>query len=301
MRTHPLIGSQTLDASQRRFPNVRFLQMAREIALSHHERWDGNGYPDGSKGERIPLAAHIVAIADVYDALTSRRVYREAMSHAMAREYILHERGLHFDPDVVEAFVQLEKQFIAIHETFKDDELRRSNEVQQAAASIAAQEAAVPSTPQRVVVVDDDAVTRSLIADFLGAHGFAAASFEEPAKALESIKRQRPRLIISDWEMPGMDGLELCRRMRRNPGAYVHFIMLTIHASKEELGQAFDAGVDDFLAKPFEDVELMAQDSLRITLRSFSRGGVASDSRLQTVERATHQSEQSAGKPGDHR
>src|SRR5208283_611780 len=115
MRTHAQIGAQTLDASHKRFPNVRFLQMARDIALSHHERWDGKGYPDGLKGQQIPLAARIVTIADVYDALTSRRIYREAISHAMARQYILQERGSHFDPDVVDAFLHIEKQFIAIH------------------------------------------------------------------------------------------------------------------------------------------------------------------------------------------
>jgi len=118
-----------------------------------------------------------------------------------------------------------------------------------------------------VVVVDDDAVTRSLIADFLSAHGFAPASFEDPAKALESIKEQRPRLIISDWEMPRMDGLELCRRVRdQTHGAYVHFLLLTAHAGKEELGRAFDAGVDDFLAKPFEEAQLLAR--IRSGLRS---------------------------------
>ncbi|MGD0767321.1 MAG: response regulator [Tepidisphaeraceae bacterium] len=267
MRTHAAIGSQTLDASHKRFPNVRFLQMARDIALSHHERWDGKGYPDGLKGEQIPLAARIVTIADVYDALTSRRIYREAMSHAMARQYILRERGLHFDPDVVEAFLQIEKQFITIHARFRDDERKRSNEAQQAAVLFAAKQAAVPQARDRVVVVDDDAVTRSMIADFLTAHGFAPASFEDPAKAMESIKQQRPRLIISDWEMPRMDGLELCRRVRaQTRGDYVHFILLTVHAGNEELAQAFDAGVDDFLAKPFEETELMAR--IRSGLRS---------------------------------
>ena len=219
MRTHAAIGSQTLDASHKRFPNVRFLQMARDIALSHHERWDGKGYPDGLKGQQIPLAARIVTIADVYDALTSRRIYREAMSHSMARQYILQQRASHFDPDVVDAFLQIEKQFIAIHARFSDDQRKRSNEAQQAAVLFAAKQAAVPRARDRVVVVDDDAATRSLIADFLIAHGFAPACFEDPGAALESIREQRPRLIISDWEMPRMDGLEFCRRVPPKPAA----------------------------------------------------------------------------------
>jgi diguanylate cyclase (GGDEF)-like protein len=119
----------------------------------------------------------------------------------------------------------------------------------------------------RVIIVDDDAVTREMIMDFLTAHGFEAASFADPRKALESMKEQCPRLIISDWEMPNMDGLEFCRQVRAMAqGAHIHFTMLTVHASKEELCKAFDAGVDDFLAKPFDEVELMAR--LRSGLRT---------------------------------
>jgi putative two-component system response regulator len=268
MRTHVTIGAQTLDASRQRFPNVRFLQIARDITMSHHERWDGKGYPEGLKGDQIPLAARIVAVADVYDALTSRRVYRDAMTHIQAKTYILHERGLHFDSDVVEAFIQTEKQFITIREQFKDEELREEQSGEGAVPGDRAS-TVVPAmrTRDRVIIVDDDVVTREMIMDFLTAHGFEAASFDDPRKAMESIKEQRPRLIISDWEMPHMDGLEFCRQVRAMAqGGHVHFVMLTVHASKEELCKAFDAGVDDFLAKPFDEVELMAR--LRSGLRT---------------------------------
>ncbi|MGD0463954.1 MAG: response regulator [Tepidisphaeraceae bacterium] len=268
MRTHVTIGAQTLEASRQRFPNVRFLQMARDITMSHHERWDGKGYPEGLKGDQIPLAARIVAVADVYDALTSRRVYRDAMTHVQAKTYILRERGLHFDPDVVQAFIQTEKQFITIREQFKDEEQREERLTEAGRPEDAAPAIEPALLPRdRVIIVDDDAVTREMIMDFLTAHGFEAASFDDPRKALESIREQLPRLIISDWEMPHMDGLEFCRQVRAMAqGGHVHFIMLTIHASKEELCQAFDAGVDDFLAKPFDEVELMAR--LRSGLRT---------------------------------
>jgi putative two-component system response regulator len=268
MRTHVTIGAQTLDASRQRFPNVRFLQIARDITMSHHERWDGTGYPEKLKGDQIPLAARIVAVADVYDALTSRRVYRDAMTHVQAKTYILRERGLHFDPDVVEAFIQTERQFITIREQFKDEELREEQLTEDGRlADGAAAKEPIARSRDRVIIVDDDAVTREMIMDFLTAHGFEAASFDDPRKALESINEQRPRLIISDWEMPHMDGLEFCRQVRAMvQGGHVHFIMLTVHASKDELCQAFDAGVDDFLAKPFDEVELMAR--LRSGLRT---------------------------------
>ncbi len=117
------------------------------------------------------------------------------------------------------------------------------------------------------MIVDDDVVSRKIIMEFLTEHGFDAVSFDDPGQALESIKEQRPRLIISDWEMPRMDGLEFCRRVRElSLGGHLHFIMLTVHASKAELSQAFDAGVDDFLGKPFDEVELMAR--LRSGLRA---------------------------------
>ena len=89
MRTHAGLGAQTLAASLQRFPHAQFLQMARDIALSHHERWDGKGYPQQLAGTAIPLSARIVALADVYDALTSRRVYRDAMSHTQAKALIV--------------------------------------------------------------------------------------------------------------------------------------------------------------------------------------------------------------------
>ena len=88
--------------------------MARDIALTHHEKYDGSGYPQGLAGADIPLAGRIVAVADVYDALTSKRVYKGAYSHSIAREIIVKDSGKHFDPDVVEAFVARERDFEGI-------------------------------------------------------------------------------------------------------------------------------------------------------------------------------------------
>ncbi|GAB3240961.1 hypothetical protein GCM10027295_39500 [Pseudaeromonas pectinilytica] len=100
--------------------SVEFLQMAKEIAYGHHEKWDGSGYPQGLVGEAIPLSARLMALADVYDALISRRVYKEGMPHAKAAEIIAQGRGSHFDPDVVDAFFQIEQTFIAIAQRYID-------------------------------------------------------------------------------------------------------------------------------------------------------------------------------------
>jgi len=109
---HPVIGGETLAAIRRHLDAPDdFLVPACEIAFSHHERWDGRGYPFGLAGEQIPLAARLVALADVYDALTSDRVYRRAMSHEAAKRIILEGEATHFDPRIVAAFRQSESAF----------------------------------------------------------------------------------------------------------------------------------------------------------------------------------------------
>ncbi|HXE51625.1 MAG TPA: HD domain-containing phosphohydrolase [Tepidisphaeraceae bacterium] len=120
MKTHAAIGADTLHAALRQFPGVKFLEMGRDIAATHHERYDGTGYPARLKGEDIPLCGRIVALADVYDALTSKRTYKAAFSHDIARSMILSEAGTHFDPEMVNAFVANESRFLEIRERLAD-------------------------------------------------------------------------------------------------------------------------------------------------------------------------------------
>ncbi|MEE8170738.1 MAG: HD domain-containing phosphohydrolase [Phycisphaerae bacterium] len=114
MQTHTAIGAECLREIERRLGTSNFLQMAREIAIGHHERWDGTGYPAGLSGEAIPLSARIVAIVDVYDALKSRRVYKSAIAHEQCVETIRAEAGRHFDPNLVEVWLTIESRFRAI-------------------------------------------------------------------------------------------------------------------------------------------------------------------------------------------
>ncbi|MEE8189974.1 MAG: HD domain-containing phosphohydrolase [Candidatus Scalindua sediminis] len=122
MKTHTIIGGKTLREVDQQHPGNDFVHVGIEIAESHHERWDGNGYPYGLAGEDIPLAGRILALGDVYDAQTSERVYKEAFSHAMSREIILSGSGKNFDPDIVEVFVSSEDEFIAIGKRYVDIE-----------------------------------------------------------------------------------------------------------------------------------------------------------------------------------
>jgi len=112
MKLHTLIGAETLEQTIRRSPDGDFLKMAVPIARHHHEWFDGSGYPDGLRGREIPLAARIVAVADVFDALTSKRCYKKAFPVEEARRIICEEAGTHFDPAVVEAFTRCYDQFI---------------------------------------------------------------------------------------------------------------------------------------------------------------------------------------------
>jgi putative two-component system response regulator len=116
MKTHTTYGAATLEAALEKYPGTRFLEMARDIAMGHHERYDGRGYPREVAGDEIPLAARIMALADVYDALTSRRVYKEAYSHDRTKSMIVSESGTHFDPAIVDAFLVQEEQFMAVRQ-----------------------------------------------------------------------------------------------------------------------------------------------------------------------------------------
>ena len=114
MKKHCIYGGEVLANACREAGNVTFLTMGQEITLYHHERWDGTGYPEGKSGTDIPLSARIVALADVYDALTSRRCYKQSLAHERARRIIVEERGRHFDPRIVDAFLATEQEFMRI-------------------------------------------------------------------------------------------------------------------------------------------------------------------------------------------
>lgn len=118
MKTHTVVGAKTLQTMLEQYSENAFITMGIEISLSHHEKWDGSGYPQKLKGKSIPLSARIMALADVYDALTSSRHYKVAFSHDKSRDIILEGRGTHFDPEVIDAFLVLEDRFREIRERF---------------------------------------------------------------------------------------------------------------------------------------------------------------------------------------
>lgn len=136
MKNHPRLGYQALvHAEELLGMPVPFLRIAKDIALCHHEKWDGSGYPQGLRGEAIPLCARLMAVADVYDAIISRRVYKPEMPHEKAVAIIREGSGSHFDPDVVAAFLALQDEFQAISRRYADTDETLQAKVEQLAVA----------------------------------------------------------------------------------------------------------------------------------------------------------------------
>lgn len=120
IKKHTIIGANTLETVKAKYPANPFINMGIAITRFHHEKWDGSGYPNGLSGEDIPLSARIMAIADVYDALRSKRPYKEPFSHEKSYQIIVDSSGKHFDPILVQTFISIEHKFAELYEKLKD-------------------------------------------------------------------------------------------------------------------------------------------------------------------------------------
>jgi putative two-component system response regulator len=120
MKKHTIYGGESLMVGIKELGEESFLTLAKEIALTHHEKWDGSGYPNGMSKKEIPISGRIMALSDVYDALISKRVYKGAFTHEEAKKIIIESKGTHFDPDIVDTFIKVEAKFIEIMEKFRE-------------------------------------------------------------------------------------------------------------------------------------------------------------------------------------
>ena len=134
MKSHTTLGRDAIEHAEKQLGmQVDFLNLAKEIAYYHQEKWDGSGYPMGISGDDIPISARLMAVADVYDALISRRVYKEGMPHEKAVTIIAESKGTHFDPDVVDAFLELQDEFRAIAVRYADSDADMAAKARQLA------------------------------------------------------------------------------------------------------------------------------------------------------------------------
>jgi putative two-component system response regulator len=246
MKRHTVLGEEALSRAEQKLGRSTFLRHARDIAGSHQEKWDGSGYPRGLKGEEIPLSGRLMALADVYDALISARVYKPGMTHSDAVRIIRDGRGSHFDPDVVDAFLSVEDTFRNIALTFADRETGGE---------------AVAVGPLRVLLVEDNPINREIMLSQLSAVGHRVAIAADGREALESFVPGKFDLVLTDIEMPGLDGYGLAAAIRsaEAEGA-TRTTVLAITASDFDLDRerARTAGLDGFMLKPL-DLKLLAQ------------------------------------------
>jgi len=138
IKTHTTLAYEAIVSAEATLGLARDqLQIVKELAYSHHEKWDGSGYPQGLVGEKIPLSARLMAIADVYDALISDRVYRAGMHHDQAVAIIFQGRDSHFDPDMVDTFVEIQDEFQDIARRFPDTDSDMQKKIEYMANAIA--------------------------------------------------------------------------------------------------------------------------------------------------------------------
>ena len=140
MKTHTTLGFEAIEQAEKALGlQAPLLRTAKEIVLSHQEKWDGSGYPQGLKGDEIPMSARLMAVADVYDALISQRVYKAALPHDRAVQIVFQGRGSHFDPDMVDAFIGIQDEFEAIAQRFANSDSNLQKKMEYMANAIAEQ------------------------------------------------------------------------------------------------------------------------------------------------------------------
>jgi len=250
MQKHTLFGEEALRITEQKLGKSTFLRHAREIAGSHQEKWDGSGYPRGLKGEAIPVSGRLMALADVYDALISKRVYKPPFPHAKAVQIIQEGRGTHFDPDVVDAFVALEETFRNIALTFAD-----CDEEREALIGANASDAGLGRGVSRVLLAEDNPINREIMLSQLTALGYTVDVAANGKEALRKYQAEPSDLLLTDIEMPELDGYGLAAEIRRlEQDGRPRMPILAVTASDFDLAEegARAAGFDGYMLKPLD-------------------------------------------------
>jgi putative two-component system response regulator len=245
VKRHAELGYQLLTGSQ-----SPLLELAASIALTHHEQWDGNGYPRGLQGEEIPIEGRIAAIADVFDALTSDRVYRPALSMNEALSIMRNERGAKFDPLLIDLFLASIDEFVAIREAHPDPHPGDEDRIQV------------------LVVEDQDLFAEALVRLLTTADGITvtgrAGSVEE---AVRVAREAEPDVVLLDWMLPDGTGADAARTIRAGLPE-TKAIVLSGWPDEDLLAAAIDAGCSAVLNKN------RAFDDLLHTIREVQKGDV---------------------------
>ncbi len=195
MKTHTTLGYEAIIHVGNRFKNSEFLNYAAEVAYTHHEKYDGTGYPRGLKGEAIPLIGRLMAVADVYDALVSKRVYKETLTHEDAVDMIKSGRGTHFDPIIVDCAVELEKTFQNITHTYMDTEEAVDGYSQYESLKL-------EGMLNHVLIVEDSKIVRFVMKNQLAALGIDVDIAVDGEEGFEMLLTNTYDLVLLDIELP---------------------------------------------------------------------------------------------------
>jgi len=250
MKKHTQYGHDALYITEQKLGGDSFLRLARQIAHSHQEKWDGSGYPSGLKGDEIPLAGRLMALADVYDALISKRVYKPPFPHEKAVQIIEQGRGTHFDPDMVDAFVKLEKTFRNIALTFADYEEER--QMLGGSEQLAARQGRVVET---ILLAEDNEINLEIMLSQLSSMGYKVDPATNGKEALARYRAKKYDALLTDIEMPEMDGYELTAEIRRlEESTDQDTVILAITASEFDLNEqrARSMGFNGYMLKPLD-------------------------------------------------
>jgi putative two-component system response regulator len=254
MKKHTVYGHDALHITEKKLGRNTFLRYAREIAFTHQEKWDGSGYPSGLREDEIPLSGRLMALADVYDALISKRVYKPPLPHGQAVQIILEGRGRHFDPDVVDAFIQLQDTFRNIALTFAD-----YDEEREMLSGGYAAHAGANRLIKDVLIVEDNEINLEIMKSQLTATGLKVATASNGEAALLECQRRCYDVVLTDLDMPEMDGYRLCdaiRRMEENTTNHTAVFAITAEDFDLNQSKAKAFGFDGYMLKPL-DVDVL--------------------------------------------
>ncbi len=254
MKKHTIYGEEALRITEQKLGGDSFLHYAKEIAYTHQEKWNGSGYPQGLKGDDIPICGRLMALADVYDALISKRVYKPPFPHEKAVEIIVEGKGTHFDPDMVDAFLELEDTFRNIALTFADfDEERQMLGGGNYLKSEACRRI------ENILLVEDNEINLEIMHSQLTSLNYKVDTAVNGKDALEKFRNKKYDVVLTDIEMPEMNGYELTAEIRRfEQEDQPPIPILAITASEFDLNErrAKSLGFTGYMLKPL-DLELL--------------------------------------------
>ncbi|MBW1785769.1 MAG: response regulator [Deltaproteobacteria bacterium] len=250
MKKHTKFGHDAIYITEQKLGKSSFLRFAREIASTHQEKWDGSGYPEGLKGDEIPISGRLMALADVYDALISKRVYKPPFPHEKAVEIIMEGKETHFDPDIVDAFIALESTFRNIALTFADFEEER--QMLEGGKPIEAKDC---KRIENILLVEDNEINLEIMQSQLLSLGYQVDTAINGKEALIKYQEKTYDIILTDLEMPEMDGYALAAEIRRiEENSKKPIPILAVTASDFDLTKerAISLGFNGYMLKPFE-------------------------------------------------